>query len=89
MISTAGRENFTSISGLVVEYIVAIDVTRVRFPADALFMAPGAFVAEAVCGAWQPAPVRRKRQGAQGASIRRSEIKPASGVRGRGATSKR
>ena len=35
MISTAGRENFTSISGLVVEYIVAIDVTRVRFPADA------------------------------------------------------
>ena len=28
---------FTSISGLVVEYIVAIDVTRVRFPADAQF----------------------------------------------------
>ena len=26
----------TSISGLVVEYIVAIDVTRVRFPADAI-----------------------------------------------------
>ena len=26
------------ISGLVVEYIVAIDVTRVRFPADALIM---------------------------------------------------
>ena len=26
-----------SISGLVVEYIVAIDVTRVRFPADAFF----------------------------------------------------
>ena len=25
----------SSISGLVVEYIVAIDVTRVRFPADA------------------------------------------------------
>ena len=25
-----------SISGLVVEYIVAIDVTRARFPADAL-----------------------------------------------------
>ena len=25
----------TSISGLVVEYIVAIDVTQVRFPADA------------------------------------------------------
>ncbi len=28
--------NDRSISGLVVEYIVAIDVTRVRFPADAL-----------------------------------------------------
>ena len=27
------------ISGLVVEYIVAIDVTRVRFPADALLAA--------------------------------------------------
>ena len=26
-----------SISGLVVEYIVAIDVTRVRFPADASY----------------------------------------------------
>ena len=26
----------TSISGLVVEHIVAIDVTRVRFPADAI-----------------------------------------------------
>ena len=26
------------ISGLVVEYVVAIDVTRVRFPADALFI---------------------------------------------------
>ena len=33
-----------SISGLVVEYIVAIDVTRVRFPADALF--------EFVCLVW-------------------------------------
>ena len=28
-----------SISGLVVEYVVAIDVTRVRFPADAFFIA--------------------------------------------------
>ena len=27
-----------SISGLVVEYVVAIDVTRVRFPADANFL---------------------------------------------------
>ncbi len=31
----AGRAMSRSISGLVVEYIVAIDVTRVRFPADA------------------------------------------------------
>ena len=30
-----------SISGLVVEYIVAIDVTRVRFPADALIIGHG------------------------------------------------
>ena len=30
------RVVLTSISGLVVEYIVAIDVTRVRFPADAI-----------------------------------------------------
>ena len=29
-----------SISGLVVEYIVAIDVTRVRFPADASLASP-------------------------------------------------
>ena len=29
------------ISGLVVEYIVAIDVTRVRFPADARFWEAG------------------------------------------------
>ena len=27
-----------SISGLVVEYVVAIDVTRVRFPADAFLV---------------------------------------------------
>ena len=34
------------ISGLVVEYIVAIDVTRVRFPADAFFVsAPGIQIA--------------------------------------------
>ena len=30
------KKSCKSISGLVVEYIVAIDVTRVRFPADAL-----------------------------------------------------
>ena len=30
------------ISGLVVEYIVAIDVTRVRFPADAFHVVPRA-----------------------------------------------
>ena len=32
-----GRPVINCISGLVVEYVVAIDVTRVRFPADALF----------------------------------------------------
>ncbi len=32
-----------SISGLVVEYIVAIDVTRVRFPADASTFGPKYF----------------------------------------------
>ena len=41
-ITTQPYVNFTStvhsISGLVVEYIVAIDVTRVRFPADALLV---------------------------------------------------
>ena len=35
-----------SISGLVVEYIVAIDVTRVRFPADA-YLVP-------TCCLWAP-----------------------------------
>ena len=35
--SRSGRLDVASISGLVVEYIVATDVTRVRFPADALF----------------------------------------------------
>ena len=34
------RSMYHSISGLVVEYIVAIDVTRVRFPADA-YLWPG------------------------------------------------
>jgi hypothetical protein len=29
--------NIRSTSGLMVEYVVAIDVTRVRFPAGALF----------------------------------------------------
>jgi hypothetical protein len=29
------RKSFRSISALVVEYIVAIDVTQLRFPADA------------------------------------------------------
>ena len=39
ILSTSGKCGFvvTSISGLVVEYIVAIDVTRVRFPADAFY----------------------------------------------------
>ena len=33
--------NLIGISGLVVEYIVAIDVTRVRFPADASISGAG------------------------------------------------
>ena len=35
-----GSDFNMSISGLVVEYIVAIDVTRVRFPADAMRCSP-------------------------------------------------
>ena len=35
--------NCNSISGLVVEYIVAIDVTRARFPADVFFIARAGF----------------------------------------------
>ena len=41
-----------SISGLVVEYIVAINVTRVRFPADALEALHGAAPLLAGC-AWR------------------------------------
>ena len=37
-VASQSRQSFSSISGLVVEYIVAIDVTRVRFPADALLL---------------------------------------------------
>ena len=41
------RENtHNSISGLVVEYIVAIDVTRVRFPADARIAFIQSWIAE-------------------------------------------
>ena len=36
MLAKLAKHPSNSISGLVVEYIVAIDVTRVRFPADAL-----------------------------------------------------
>ena len=36
------RRQASGISGLVVEYIVAIDVTRVRFPADAFSSILGA-----------------------------------------------
>ena len=35
-----------SISGLVVEYIVAIDVTRVRFPADARFLCVASVISD-------------------------------------------
>ena len=39
-ISHTHQKSLSSISGLVVEYIVAIDVTRVRFPADACSAGP-------------------------------------------------
>ena len=39
LIAAAVCQRLISISGLVVEYIVAIDVTRVRFPADAFSLA--------------------------------------------------
>ena len=39
----------SSISGLVVEYIVAIDVTRVRFPADAFSFMLAAGTCAALC----------------------------------------
>ena len=32
---------YSGISGLVVEYIVVIDVTRARFPADSVLEGPG------------------------------------------------
>ena len=41
----------SSISGLVVEYIVAIDVTRVRFPADASLLLR-LFYTSFLRGAW-------------------------------------
>ena len=45
-----------SISGLVVEYIVAIDVTRARFPADALFCLLESILSnmqrDVVCSLW-------------------------------------
>ena len=41
------------ISGLVVEYVVAIDVTRVRFPADAFIFV---FIFTSLCVAKIPMP---------------------------------
>ena len=55
----------SGISGLVVEYIVAIDVTRVRFPADALFLR---------CPWARPAPPRNERAGRAQASGATSSI---------------
>ena len=53
-----------SISGLVVEYIVAIDVTRVRFPADARMLA-GVCLASEGCRLFRDVVGRakQKRQG--------------------------
>ena len=39
-ISHSHQKSLSSISGLVVEHIVAIDVTRVQFPADACSAGP-------------------------------------------------
>ena len=47
-----------SISGLVVEYIVAIDVTRVRFPADASMWCAVTHVS-IVLGGWSAITARR------------------------------
>ena len=47
-----------SISGLVVEYIVAIDVTRVRFPADASMRCTPLHVSIAL-GGWSATSARR------------------------------
>ena len=41
-----------SISGLVAEYIVAIDVTRVRFPADATHVVLSSFAVATLTGVW-------------------------------------
>ena len=50
------------ISGLVAEYIVAIDVTRVRFPADAIMRLPAKGSARAADeDDTNPAARRRKR----------------------------
>ena len=42
-----------SISGLVVEYIVAIDVTQVRFPADAHLQSAGCLLCLRHCAMWR------------------------------------
>ena len=44
-------DHCNSISGRVVEYIVAIDVARVRFPADAIYCNPTYFVGVACVNA--------------------------------------
>ena len=44
-VCASASRTINSIAGLVVEYIVAIDVTRVRFPADALLCR----IARAMC----------------------------------------
>ena len=53
-----GKGIVASISGLVVEYIVAIDVTRVRFPADASMWCAVTHVS-IVLGGWSAITARR------------------------------
>ena len=47
------RSSIASISGLVAEYIVAIDVTRVRFPADAKHVGFWTCAIVTLAGVWE------------------------------------
>ena len=70
-------EALQSISGLVVEYIVAIDVTRVRFPADAFHLLSFGFQkATNVCGWGAVKPEHAGRMHLQGEKFCGRELNP-------------
>ena len=70
-------EDLQSISGLVVEYIVAIDVTRVRFPADAFhLLTSGCQQPTDVCGWGVVKPEHGGRMRRQGNKFRGRELNP-------------